>query len=51
MKDLANERAAVVDELRRLNFEPVNAECVLPTGKGSWEVIEDEIATCDVFVS
>lgn len=44
MKDLVNERDAVVTELRRLNFEPVHAEAVLPTGAGSWEVIEDEIA-------
>lgn len=50
MKDLANERAAVVEELERFNFEPVNAESVLPTGDGSWTVIEMEIASCDVFI-
>lgn len=50
MKDLANERAAVVQELTRLNFQPVNAESILPTGGGSWNVIEAEIAECDVFV-
>jgi Domain of unknown function (DUF4062)/SIR2-like domain len=50
MNDLANERAAVVARLHEFNFEPVNAESVVPTGRGSWEVLEDEIASCDVFV-
>lgn len=50
MRDLVNERDAVVAELRRLNFDPVNAEAILPTGGGSWEVIDAHIAQCDVFV-
>jgi hypothetical protein len=50
MKDLANERAAAVSELARFNFQPVNAEAILPDGGRSWDVIEAEIAQCDVFV-
>ncbi|WP_340537878.1 DUF4062 domain-containing protein [Nocardioides sp. GXZ039] len=50
MKDLANERAAVVQELLRLNYEPVNAEGILPTGGGSWAVIADELKDCDIVV-
>lgn len=43
MEDLANERAAVVEAIKRLNFEPVNAEGILPTGGTSWEVLDPEI--------
>jgi Domain of unknown function (DUF4062)/SIR2-like domain len=50
MEDLANERDAVVQMLRALNLEPVNAEGVLPTGGTSWQVISAELARCDLFV-
>lgn len=50
MQDLPNERRAVVQELRRLNVVPVNAEDLAPTGEGSWALLEDEIASSDLFV-
>lgn len=50
MEDLANERDAVVQMLRALNLEPVNAEGLLPTGGTSWQVISDELKTCDLFL-
>lgn len=43
MDDLANEREAVVEAIKSLNFEPVNAEGILPTGGTSWDVLEPEI--------
>jgi hypothetical protein len=50
MDDLANERAAVVDAIRTLNFEPVHAESWLPGGRGIWPTIERELASSHVFV-
>ena len=50
MRDLANERLAVVDQLRQFNLEAVNAEGLLPTGGTSWDVLEREIRTSDIFV-
>lgn len=50
MRDLANERSEVVDRLARSNYEPVNAELIDPTGAGSWDRIQRELSTCDVFV-
>lgn len=49
MNDLINERMAVVDKLKEFNFEPVNAEGILPTGQDSWDRIAGEIASCHVF--
>ena len=50
MKDLANERDAVRRRLLEFNFEPVNAEGWSPTGVGSWQRIEQEIESSDVFL-
>lgn len=50
MLDVANERADVARKLRHFNFEPVNAEGLMPDGTGSWARIEAEIRTCDIFV-
>lgn len=50
MRDLANEREAVVSRLRLFNFEPVNAENLLPDGTSSWDRLEPEIRSSDVFV-
>lgn len=50
MEDLQNERRAVARRLQAMNVEPVNAETILPTGGTSWEVIEDEIKDCHLFV-
>lgn len=50
MKDLGNERRAVVDRLKGLNLEPVNAEGMFPDGGTSWDVLTDEIESCHLFV-
>ncbi len=50
MRDLVNERAEVVDRLRRSNYEPVHAEQLEPTGEDSWLRIQREIEGADVFV-
>lgn len=50
MRDLQNERVAVVDRLHALGFEPVNAEGMMPTGKTTWEVLADEIDSCHLFI-
>ena len=50
MEDLANERQAVVEQIADLGLEPVNAEGLLPTGAGSWDLLADEIAKSHVFV-
>ncbi len=50
MKDLANERGAVRRRLAEFNLEPVNAESWLPDGSKSWERIEKEIKSSDLFV-
>lgn len=50
MRDLANERAEVVDRLRQSNYEPVNAEGLDPTGESSWDRLQREIEQSDLFV-
>ena len=50
MKDLVNERRAVVMRLREFNQEPVNAENWLPDGSRSWTRIAQEIGSSDLFV-
>ena len=50
MKDLANERDAVVRRVRDFNFEPVNAEAWLPGDARIWGRIEKEIESCHLFV-
>ncbi len=50
MEDLANERDLVADRLQSFNFEPVNAEGILPTGAKSWDRICEEIDSCHLFV-
>jgi NAD-dependent SIR2 family protein deacetylase len=50
MKDLANERQAVVERLLQFNFEPVNAESWNPTGGKSWNRIEQELKSSDLFL-
>lgn len=50
MRDLANERDAVVRRVGSFNFEPVNAESWLPHGTRTWERIEKEIESSHLFV-
>lgn len=50
MTDLANERDAVCRKLSTFNFEPVNAEGLLPNGFSSWDKIANEIHSCDIFI-
>ncbi|WP_162801229.1 DUF4062 domain-containing protein [Azospirillum brasilense] len=50
MEDLANERQAVVEQVRGLGLEPVNAEGLLPNGETSWNLLADEIRTSHVFI-
>lgn len=50
MRDLANERDAVVRRLAALNVDAVNAESWSPSGAGSWARIQQEIESSDVFV-
>lgn len=50
IKDLANERDAILREIAKLNFEPVNVEGWLPTGVGSWDKICTELESSHVFV-
>ncbi len=50
MVDLANERDAVFRCLASFNFEVVNAESWGPNGESSWERIQNEIESCDVFL-
>ncbi|MEM7307689.1 MAG: DUF4062 domain-containing protein [Planctomycetota bacterium] len=49
MKDLANERDAVVTLLSKSNFEPVHAENFQPPGH-PWDRIRAELDTCDLFL-
>jgi hypothetical protein len=48
--DLENEREAVCDRLKELNFVPVNAESWLPDGSQTWPRIVDEIHDSHLFV-
>jgi hypothetical protein len=50
MEDLANERELVARKLSDFNFEPVNAETILPNGANSWERISEELESCYLFV-
>src|SRR5688572_13731748 len=50
MRDLDTERRLVRQRIAELNFEPVNAEDIAPTGARSWERIESELASCDVMI-
>jgi hypothetical protein len=50
MKDLANERAAVVNQLQQFNLEAVNVDGLLPTGGSSWDGLESEIRASGLFV-
>lgn len=50
MEDLANERDLVADRLQSFNFEPLNAEGILPSGAKSWDRICEEIDSCHLFV-
>jgi len=50
MKDMPNERQAVIDRLALFNFEPVNAESLSPDGTDSWAHIQSEIESSDIFV-
>jgi hypothetical protein len=43
MDYLPNEREMVVDRLNSFNFEPVNAEKLLPSGATSWGRISEEL--------
>ncbi len=50
MKDLANERDAVARRIAAFNFEPVNAEVLLPDGTKSWDRLLPEILSSHLFV-
>jgi len=50
MDDMVNERDMVVARLVESNFEPVNAESILPDGGGAWTRISEEIETCHAFI-
>lgn len=50
MKDLGDARRAVVERLRSLNLEPVNAEDMNPDGRSSWDVIRSEIDASNLFI-
>lgn len=50
MVDLVNERRSVCNKLIDFNFEPVNAEGLLPNGHSSWDKIAKEIRSCDIFI-
>lgn len=50
MKDLVNERSQVREKLISFNFEPVNAEDLPSSAARSWDALEHEIRSCNVFV-
>ena len=50
MKDLVNERSQVRERLISFNFEPVNAEDLPSSTARSWDALEKEIRSCNVFV-
>ncbi|MFP3555497.1 DUF4062 domain-containing protein [Paraburkholderia sp. SIMBA_049] len=50
MEDLGNERRAVVQQLRSMGIEPVNAEDITPDGRASWATIQSQIEDCHLFV-
>lgn len=50
MRDLDTERRLLRRRILELNFEPVNAEDIRPTGQGSWARIERELESCHLMV-
>jgi len=50
MKDLANERDAVVRKIADFNFEPVNAEGWFPNGSKSWDRIQQELLSSHLCI-
>ena len=50
MRDLDTERRLLRRRIAELNFEPVNAEDIRPTGLGSWARIERELESCHLMV-
>lgn len=50
MKDLPNERFAVVERLKSFNVDVINAEGINPSGLGSWDTLEAKIDSADIFV-
>jgi hypothetical protein len=50
MRDLDTERRLLRRKIHELNYEPVNAEDMPPTGASSWERIERELESCSVLV-
>jgi uncharacterized protein DUF4062/SIR2-like protein len=50
MRDLDTERRLLRKRIAELNFQPVNAEDIAPTGQRSWERIEQELESCNVMV-
>lgn len=50
MKDLPNERFAVVERLKSFNVDVINAEDINPSGLGSWDTLEAKIDSADIFV-
>jgi hypothetical protein len=50
MRDLDTERRLLRRRIVELNFEPVNAEDIRPTGLGSWARLERELESCQLMV-
>lgn len=50
MKDLPNERYAVLEKLKSFNFAPVIAEELPSASEPSWPTIQKEIRQCEIFV-
>lgn len=50
MEDLGNERRAVVQQLKSMGIEPINAEDMPPVGRSSWDSIHSEIDQCHLFI-
>ena len=50
MEDLGNERRAVVQQLKSMGIEPINAEDMPPVGRSSWSSIHSEIDQCHLFI-
>lgn len=50
IRDLANERDAVVRKILDFNFEPVNAEGWFPNGSKSWDRIRQELLSSHLCV-
>jgi hypothetical protein len=50
MEDLESERELLAIRLKDFNFEPVNAETMLPSGATSWDRISEELETCHILI-